>query len=101
MPAPDLEEEHEPVAIPPIVDQLTWEAALAELRTREKAATRELDAIAAARGGYRWWRPPSTPSKEPTVRLRELARQCGMINPTINPSAKRGVTPHEHEGCQP
>ena len=36
-------------ATPPIVDQQTWEAALAELRAREKAATRELDAIAAAR----------------------------------------------------
>ena len=39
----------EAVAVPPIVDQATWEAALAELRVREKAATRELDAIAAAR----------------------------------------------------
>jgi predicted dithiol-disulfide oxidoreductase (DUF899 family) len=39
----------EVVAIPPIVDQATWDAALAELRVREKAATRELDAIAAAR----------------------------------------------------
>ena len=37
------------LAVPPIVDQATWEAALAELRIREKAATRELDAIAAAR----------------------------------------------------
>jgi predicted dithiol-disulfide oxidoreductase (DUF899 family) len=36
-------------AVPTIVDQATWEAALAELRVREKAATRELDAIAAAR----------------------------------------------------
>jgi predicted dithiol-disulfide oxidoreductase (DUF899 family) len=36
-------------AVPPVVDQDTWEAALAELRGREKAATRELDAIAAAR----------------------------------------------------
>jgi predicted dithiol-disulfide oxidoreductase (DUF899 family) len=36
-------------ALPPIVDQSTWEAALADLRTREKAATRELDAIAAQR----------------------------------------------------
>ena len=36
-------------AVPPIVDQDTWGAALAELRAREKAATRELDAIAAAR----------------------------------------------------
>src|SRR6478736_3719099 len=40
---------HETVAVPPIVDGPTWEAALAELRVREKAATRELDAIAAAR----------------------------------------------------
>jgi predicted dithiol-disulfide oxidoreductase (DUF899 family) len=36
-------------AVPSIVDQDTWETALADLRTREKAATRELDAIAAAR----------------------------------------------------
>ena len=36
-------------AVPPIVDQDVWDAALADLRTREKAATRELDAIAAAR----------------------------------------------------
>jgi predicted dithiol-disulfide oxidoreductase (DUF899 family) len=39
----------QPLATPPIVDQDTWEAALAELRLREKAVTRELDAIAAAR----------------------------------------------------
>jgi predicted dithiol-disulfide oxidoreductase (DUF899 family) len=36
-------------SIPPIVDQGTWDAALAELRAREKAATRELDSIAAQR----------------------------------------------------
>jgi predicted dithiol-disulfide oxidoreductase (DUF899 family) len=36
-------------ATPPVVDTATWEAALADLREREKAATRELDAIAAAR----------------------------------------------------
>src|SRR5262245_4009183 len=36
-------------AVPPVVDQDTWEAALADLRKREKVATRELDAIAAAR----------------------------------------------------
>jgi len=36
-------------ALPRIVDQQTWEAELAELRLREKAATRELDAIAAQR----------------------------------------------------
>ncbi|MBO0677477.1 DUF899 family protein [Mycolicibacterium sp. S2-37] len=34
---------------PPVVDQPTWRAALDDLRRREKAATRELDAIAAQR----------------------------------------------------
>lgn len=36
-------------ALPPVVDLRTWQAALDELRVREKAATRELDAIAAQR----------------------------------------------------
>ncbi|MCF7549905.1 DUF899 family protein [Pseudonocardia sp. WMMC193] len=36
-------------ARPPVVDTQTWERELAALRTREKAATRELDAIAAQR----------------------------------------------------
>ncbi|AGC62660.1 hypothetical protein MULP_02915 [Mycobacterium liflandii 128FXT] len=36
-------------ALPASVDHLTWRAALGELREREKAATRELDAIAAQR----------------------------------------------------
>ena len=36
-------------ALPPVVDQQTWQAALDDLRMREKAATRELDAIAAQR----------------------------------------------------
>lgn len=36
-------------ALPPVVDQQTWRAALDDLRKREKAATRELDAIAAQR----------------------------------------------------
>ena len=36
-------------ALPPVVDQQTWRAQLDELRKREKAATRELDAIAAQR----------------------------------------------------
>ncbi|MGE2690485.1 DUF899 domain-containing protein [Mycolicibacterium pulveris] len=38
-----------PTAMPPVVDHQTWRAALDELRRREKAATRELDAIAAQR----------------------------------------------------
>ncbi|MGH3582670.1 MAG: DUF899 domain-containing protein [Mycobacterium sp.] len=36
-------------AKPPLADPQTWRVALDELRAREKAATRELDAIAAAR----------------------------------------------------
>ena len=36
-------------ALPPVVDAATWESRLATLRAREKAATRELDAIAADR----------------------------------------------------
>ncbi|MHA7986453.1 DUF899 family protein [Rathayibacter sp. CAU 1779] len=36
-------------AMPPIVDSDTWQRELDELRIREKAATRELDAIAAQR----------------------------------------------------
>jgi predicted dithiol-disulfide oxidoreductase (DUF899 family) len=39
----------ETTARPPVVDADTWRAQLAELRAREKAATRELDAIAAQR----------------------------------------------------
>ncbi|MFE1880995.1 DUF899 domain-containing protein [Streptomyces diastatochromogenes] len=36
-------------ALPPVVDTATWERRLETLRAREKAATRELDAIAAER----------------------------------------------------
>jgi predicted dithiol-disulfide oxidoreductase (DUF899 family) len=36
-------------AVPPVVDAATWEKELAALREREKAATRELDAVAAQR----------------------------------------------------
>ncbi|MFI6924044.1 DUF899 domain-containing protein [Nonomuraea spiralis] len=36
-------------ALPPVVDAGTWQRQLDELRAREKAATRELDAIAAQR----------------------------------------------------
>ncbi|MEV4894387.1 DUF899 family protein [Nonomuraea sp. NPDC055795] len=36
-------------ALPPVVDVETWQRQLDELRVREKAATRELDAIAAQR----------------------------------------------------
>src|ERR671915_261031 len=36
-------------AMPPVVDRVTWQAAIDALRVREKAHTREGDAIAAAR----------------------------------------------------
>lgn len=36
-------------ALPPVVDTTTWQRELEQLRVREKAATRELDAIAAQR----------------------------------------------------
>ena len=50
MTSPSNTIENEPTdAAPPIVDHDTWKAALEELRVREKAATHELDAIAAAR----------------------------------------------------
>src|SRR6187551_2908516 len=39
----------ENAAKPPVVDHDTWRKELDDLRRREKAATRELDAIAAAR----------------------------------------------------
>ncbi len=49
MPASTNNDGTAPVAVPPIVDPTTWETAMDELRTQEKAATRQLDAIAAAR----------------------------------------------------
>jgi predicted dithiol-disulfide oxidoreductase (DUF899 family) len=49
MTTPPTNADEQAIAIPRIVEQGAWEAALAELRAREKAATRELDAIAAAR----------------------------------------------------
>jgi predicted dithiol-disulfide oxidoreductase (DUF899 family) len=49
MTTPATNDDDQATAVPPIVSRQEWETALAELRTREKAATRELDAIAAAR----------------------------------------------------
>src|SRR5579864_3636649 len=48
--APETEEAHvSDLPLPPVVDAQTWQRQLDELRVREKAATRELDAIAARR----------------------------------------------------
>ena len=42
--------------MPAAVDRATFQAELDKLRVREKAHTREGDAIAAARRRCRWWR---------------------------------------------
>ena len=73
MSPPTAEDRRQPVAVPPIVDQPTWEAALAELRTREKAATRELDALAAAR------------RRLPMVELPDYTLEgCQLLRPSIS-----------------
>ena len=41
--------------LPPVVDEPTWRRQLDELRAREKAVTRELDAIAAERRRLPMW----------------------------------------------
>lgn len=83
----------EAVAVPPIVDQATWEAALAELRVREKAATRELDAIAAAR------RRQATPDGRTSRIHRGQRRRPGSVGRCIRRQAPAGrVPPHVVSG---
>ncbi len=43
-------------SLPPVVNRAVWQEARDALFAREKAHTREGDAIAAARDGCRWWR---------------------------------------------
>lgn len=61
-------------ALPPVVDHDTWKQQLDELRVREKAATRELDAIAAQRRRLPMVKMPeyTLASKEGPVRLVDL-----------------------------
>nr|BFF11947.1 hypothetical protein GCM10025699_32500 [Microbacterium flavescens] len=40
---------------PPVVERAEWQSEIDRLRTREKAHTREGDAIAAQRRRRRWW----------------------------------------------
>ena len=44
-----MKDESKNVGLPPVVDRATWQAELDALRVREKAHTRESDAIAGAR----------------------------------------------------
>ncbi|MFD0536370.1 DUF899 family protein [Actinomadura luteofluorescens] len=67
-------------ALPPVVDTETWQRHLGELRAREKAATRELDAIAAQRRRCRWSRCPTTPWKA------RRARSAWPRSSTASPS---------------
>jgi predicted dithiol-disulfide oxidoreductase (DUF899 family) len=61
-------------ALPPVVDHDTWKQQLDELRIREKAATRELDAIAAQRRRLPMVKMPdyTLMSKDGPVRLVDL-----------------------------
>ena len=61
-------------ALPPVVDAATWRRELDELRVREKAATRELDAIAAQRRRLPMVAMPdyTLDSKDGPVRLADL-----------------------------
>ena len=61
-------------ALPPIVGQQTWRAALDDLRKREKAATRELDAIAAQRRRLPMVELPDAAAAVAT--LREYGVRC-------------------------
>ncbi|MFC7110534.1 DUF899 family protein [Nonomuraea rubra] len=54
-------------ALPPVVDAETWQRHLDELRAREKAATRELDAIAAQRRRLPMVRMPDYTLEERTA----------------------------------
>jgi predicted dithiol-disulfide oxidoreductase (DUF899 family) len=60
--------------LPPVVDSQTWQRQLDELRVREKAATRELDAIAAQRRRLPMVRMPdyTLEGEEGPVRLAEV-----------------------------
>ncbi|MFI6540143.1 DUF899 domain-containing protein [Nonomuraea sp. NPDC050547] len=61
-------------ALPPVVDADTWRHQLDELRTREKAATRELDAIAAQRRRLPMVRMPdyTLEGEEGEIRLADI-----------------------------
>lgn len=61
-------------ALPPVVDAAAWEKELAALRVREKAATRELDAVAAQRRRLPMVRMPDyvLEGEDGPVRLAEV-----------------------------
>lgn len=68
-------------ALPPVVDADTWQRGLEALRVREKAATRELDAIAAQRRRLPMVRMPdyTLEGEEGPVRLVDLFRGMSQL----------------------
>src|SRR6201996_3740229 len=68
-------------AKPAIVDQQTWRKALDDLRRREKAATRELDAIAAQRRRLPMVEMPDYTliGQEGPVRLADVFKGCSQL----------------------
>ncbi len=81
-------------ALPPVVDADTWQRELDDLRTREKAATRELDAIAAHAGACRWCEMPdyTLEGEDGPVRLADVfdgKRAADRLQPHVVPG--RGV----------
>ncbi|MCM4082406.1 DUF899 domain-containing protein [Paractinoplanes hotanensis] len=81
------------MAMPPVVDLATWREELAALRAREKAATRELDAIAARRRRLPMIRLPeyTLVGAEGPVRLADIfdgRSQLIVYNHMWNPGAE-------------
>lgn len=79
--------------LPPVVDHATWSKELAELRAREKAATRELDAIAAQRRRLPMVRMPdyTLAGAQGPVRLADIfdgRSQLIVYNHMWNPDAE-------------
>jgi predicted dithiol-disulfide oxidoreductase (DUF899 family) len=69
---------HAQRSVPPITDRSTWEASVEELRVREKAHTREGDAIATARRRLPMVEvDPSTPLVGPTGEITLLDAFAG------------------------
>ena len=67
--------------LPPVVDAETWQRELDELRAREKAATRELDAIAAQRRRLPMVRMPeyTLVGADGPVRLADIFDGCSQL----------------------
>ncbi len=81
-------------ALPPVVDAATWQEQLDALRVREKAATRELDAVAAQRRRLPMSSCPTTCSTARTARSgsskSSTARRSSSPTTTCGSPARSG-----------